>query len=240
MAEADWTALNATTNKALEGGNISKGVSGAAFTPPAGGGSFIYGFHALQPVSGVAGIYYTGISSFNPIAAGKGGSIRAAMRRYSAGAGYAPFIALLSGTQMDVSNAYLLGMSNSDPSQIALRKGVPNNGLNPTDTTILRVSDETFSSSALWHHLRLDVIVNPQGDVVLNVFKNDIDANNVDGPVWEEVPGMDPYVDDANGVLTGSLPLVGGLYGMVGHYNEDSAGKVSLVDHLEFYRQLSP
>jgi hypothetical protein len=239
MAQADWTAFNATTHHGLDDGDVAKGVSNA-FTKPNGGGDFVHAFHSLQPTIGVAGWYYSGLSAFNPIATNKGGSIRAAMNRYAAGTKYAPVIGFMAGTDLAAANAYVLGLSDSDPYQIVLRKGMVTGGLDPTAADVLRASDESWSSNTKWLHLRLDIIVNPQGDVVLNVSQNDLDVNTVDSPAWQVVSGMDSFIDDAGGVLTGTAPLIAGFRGFFGHFNNGEAGKVSLFDHVELLRQLSP
>ena len=113
--------------------------------------------------------------------------------------------------------------------------------MDPSGTHVLRSSDESFTSNSLWFHLRLDVIVNPQDDVVLNVYRSDLTTEDVDAPTWVAIPGMDAFVDDANGIIIGTIPPVtGGLYCVVGHYNNGNAGRVSLVDHVEIARQTSP
>lgn len=239
MAEADWTAFNATTHHGLDDGDVAKGVSNA-FSRPSGGGNFVQVFHSLQPTIGVAGWYYSILPAFNPVATQKGGSMRAAMRRYAAGTLYAPVMGLISGTDLETARAYILGLSDSDPYQIVLRKGLVGGGLDPTSADVLRVSDESWSSNTKWFHLCLDVLVNPQGDVVLNVYANDLDVNTVSAPNWVAVSGMDSYIDDSAGVLTGVAPLVSGFRGFFGHFNNGESGKVSLFDHVEFFRQLSP
>lgn len=239
MSQADWTAFNATTHKGLEGGDVAKGVSNA-FTPPNGGGSFVQVFHSLQTAIGFAGWYYSGDSAFNPIATGKAGSISMALRRYAAGTAYAPMFGFLAGSDLSASKAYLLGLSDTDPYQIVLRKGLAIGGLDPTDADVIRVSDQSWSSNTIWFHLKLDVIVNPQGDVVLNVYNNDLDVNTVSAPSWEAISGMDPFIDDSVGILTGTVPLISGFRGFFGHYNGGESGKVSMFDHIELSRQLSP
>lgn len=236
MAEVDWTAFTQATNQGLDAGDVAKGVSNA-FSTPNGGGSFAHVFHSLQPQIGFAGWYFSGLSSFNPFPTNKGGSIRAALRRYSAGVNYAPMIGLIAGTDLDTSNAYLIGLSNTDPYQIVLRKGIVKGGLDPTGSDVLRASNESWASNTIYQHLRLDVIVNPQGDVVLNVFKNDLDVNTVTSPNWEAISGMDSFVDDSVGALTGTAPLISGFRGFFGHFNDGEAGKVSLIDHVELEQQ---
>ncbi len=99
-----------------------------------------------------------------------------------------------------------------------------------------------------WHGKRdiiifiigLDVIVNPQGDVVLNVYANDLDSNTVTAPTWDPISGMDAFIDDSAGVLTQTPPLISGFRGFYGHFNNGESGKVSLIDHIELSKQLSP
>jgi hypothetical protein len=248
MAESDWTAFTATSNQALDDGDVSKGVWGplAAGQVPLHSGSvgtnqFVFALHALQATIGVAGMYVD-VSGYDPIPPGKGGSIRGALRRYAAGADYAPMLGFISGTNVQTSPAYFLGLTASDPYQIALRKGTLAGGLDPTGADILRISDESFTSNALWFHLRLDVIINPHGDTVLNVKRNSLTTGEeVDDPNWQDVPGMESFTDDANGILTGGPPLItGGLRGFKAHFNNGAAGRVSLFDHVEFFKQINP
>lgn len=239
MAESDWTALTAANNNALDAGDISKGVSGpSVFTGPNGGGTFVHGFRALQQAIGAAGYIYSGDSAFNPISGNKGGMISAAMRRYSAGSDYSPFIGLITGTDVTADTGYFLALTDSSPYQIGLFKGIPSN-FEPSSSTLLRVSDASYESNALWFHLRLEVLVNPQLDVRLSVFENDLDVNAVTAPVWDAISGMDDFNDDANGVLAGSVPYTSGFRMVYGHYNAAS-GKTSLFDHIEVARQVSP
>ena len=242
MAEADWTAF--TTNS-LGDGDVAKGVTNA-LTPPAHSGSnqFVNAFHSLQATIGWAGYYYNS-SAFNPIAPNKGGSIRGAIRRYAAGTQYAPMLAFISSTDPAAGSAYILGLSDSEPYQIVLRKGLVGGGLDPTGADVLRVSDATWNSNSKWFHLRLDIIVNPQGDVVLNVKQNDLDTETVDDPDWIDIPGMESFTDDALGILTQfgtspNPPITSGFRGAFGHFNNGEAGKVSLFDQLEIFRQISP
>jgi hypothetical protein len=209
---------------------------------PTGGGSFCAGFHSLQGASGVAGYIYN-VANFNPLQDGsavqKGGIIHAALKKYSSAfATYAPFIALMSGLSVQTSEAYILGLSTTSPYQIVLKKGTLVAGLGPSDVGVLRASDESFSA-AEWLHLRLDVIVNPHGDVVLNVYQND-PLTDVTAPSWGAISGMDQYIDDALGVLTTGTPLTSGLRAVIGCYFGGTAGQVGLHDHIVVGRQLTP
>ena len=238
MAEADFTAFTAATNNGLDSADISKGVTLAAgFVGPTGGGSFIAALHALTASTGFAGWYYSADAAYNPIATSKGGVITAAMRRHAASTAYAPMIGFISGIDLATANAYVLGLSNNDPYQFVLRKGLVIGGLDSGGSDVLRVSTSSFSSNTAWHHLKLEVVVNPHGDVVVNVYMN---LGNVTTPVWVVIPGMDSFVDDSNGIFTGTPPLISGFCGFFGHYNSGAAGKVSLFDQITIERPNSP
>lgn len=245
MAETDWTAMTAATHGALESGDVSKGVTSALGTPN-GGLSYALGFHSLTTTVGAAG-YLCAVSNFAPLVDDssnqKGGSIRAALRRYSSSTKYAPFIGILKGTNINSDSGYFLGLSNSSPYQIVLYKGkITASGL-PTSTAttgVLRVSSSSWTDNTKWFHLRLDVIVNPNGDVVLNVYENDLSVNSVTSPTWTAPAGMSSFTDDALGVLSKSTPYKTGLYPVIGHYAGGDSGAVSLIDHVEVFRQKVP
>jgi len=240
MAEADWAELTGTN---LDSGSVARGVTNA-FTRPNGGGGFAFGYHSLGSDTGVAG-YYVDLSNFNPVTGTKkGGSIRCAMKRYSAGVAYAPVMGFILGTDPTTSNGYLMGLSEASSYQIALRKGAPATGMDATGSDILRASTSSFTTvgdaAAAWKHLRMDVLVNPHGEVVIDMMENDLDTNLVSAPVWAAIDGMDLYIDDALGILTGSLPHLTGFYAFFGHYTSNLAGAVSLFDQIEVHRQTAP
>jgi len=244
MAESDWAALTSGSHGALDSGQAAKGVS-AAFSPPphSGTNSFVVGVRSVGAVTGVAG-FMCDVTNYNPLidssANQKGGRISAAIKKYSSGFDdYAPFIALQSGLNVQTSEAYILGLSESDPTQIMLRKGALYGGMNPAASDRLRVSDQTFESSE-WIHLCLDVLVNPHGEVVLNVFRNDLSANDVDSPTWAAVSGMDQFIDDSLGALTGTAPLISGMRAIFGCYFGGTAGKIALFDQVVVGRQDTP
>ena len=241
MAEADWAEM---TSPALDSGSVARGVTNAFTRVHADAGSTVFGFHALTGDTGFAGLYVD-LSNFNPIAGTKkGGSIRAALKRYSSGAGYAPMFGLMLGTDPNTSEGYMLGLTQATSYAVALKKGSPGNGMDDSGSDLLRLasaSDTAVGDSAdVWKHLRLDVLVNPHGEVVLNVYENDAQTNGVTAPVWSAITGMDQYIDDSLGILSGSLPHLTGFYAFFGHYTEDLQGSVSLFDHIEVYRQTSP
>lgn len=238
MAEVDWGFLS----NGLDAASVRRGVS-AGFTPPNGGGSFVFGMNSLVATPGAVGLHVAASSNpqFAPLvddsANPTGGSVRGALKRSVSAAptGFAPF--LFIGLQdANVSYlGYLLGLSDNHPHEIVLRKGAPTGGLNPAPAAdILRVGSATYVADT-WLHLRLDMIVNPNGDVVLKCLQSDLGTHPVVSPVWTPIPGMPDFVDDALGVNSGSVPLVGGYAGF-GFYTA-AAQRRSLFDQLEVLRQ---
>lgn len=236
MAQTDWLTLN---DGLPVPGSVVTGVT-AGITPPNGGGSFILGMNSLvaptSPGSSVG--FYVEKVDFNPMA--KGGSIRGAIKRGTGGGktGFSPFFFILADANSVNSMAYILGLENNDPSHIVLLKGYLNAGVPAADASnSLRISSESFDWD-VWHHLRLDVVVNVSGDVVLKVFANDLDDNDVDAPVWEAVAGMDDFIDDVLQVNSGSAPLTSGYLGVAAHFIEIT--RRAYFDHIEALRQVSP
>jgi hypothetical protein len=232
MASADWTVLGSS----LSTSTIMRGVS-AGFSPPAGGGSFVYGFHSLATTPGAAGLF-TNQLNFAPMA--KGCRISGAVKRAISGGAtnFAPMI--FCGLQGNTVNdkGYLLGLSDADPHHIVLRKGsiitsIPDDS--PGTNGVLARSTATFAPDT-YLHLRLDQIVNANGDVVLVVAQNDLTLHNVDSPTWVAVPGMSTFVDDALGVNSGSLPFTSGYAGFA-FYSKDVTRR-AYFDQMTIARQL--
>lgn len=243
MSQADWTVLTGSLGTTY----IKRGVT-AGVVKPNGGSNFVYGFNSIQLDEGVSALTNNQVN-FAPMA--KGGSIRAAIKR-APGSGlenFAPFLFIgLQGTSV-TDNAYILGLGDDDPHHIILRKGALSDGVPdvaPTPTVSPRVllrSSASYNNDT-WLHLRLDMIVESTGDVILQVYQNDLDSNPVTLPVWAVVTGMEGaqyptihgFIDDSLGVNTGLSPYTSGRAGF-GHYNND-VGRQSFVDHLEVARQL--
>jgi hypothetical protein len=242
MGSTNWSYLTGS----LAAGSVARGVS-AGFTPPNGGDSFIYGFHSLDSSAGAVGLYCNE-TDFNPLkddnSNDTGGSIRAAIKRGVSGGttGFSPF--LFIGSQGDTVNdvGYMLGLSDNDPNNIILYKGALANGIDPTADGILLTSSDSFLGD-VWHHLRLDMIVNPNGDVVLNVYQHDLDTYLVtEDSNWVTIDGMeDGFIDDALGVnsaiagLEGELPYVGGRVGF--GFVTSEASRRGYFDHVIVKRQ---
>ena len=239
MSEADWTEL---TNS-LAPAQVDKGAT-TGIDRPNGGGLFVYGFNSLAVVDGAAGLF-TNQTNFAPMT--KGGRIQGAIKRHPSGGptGFAPFLFIgLQGP--DVSDlGYLLGLGDADPHHIVLRKGAIDEGLPEAVGVngVLAIGTEPFSNDT-WLHLRLDMIVNTNGDVVFNVFRSDLDSNPVTAPVWESVPGMDDldsgsgraFLDDALGIASGSQPFEDGRVGFA--FRVEDTARRGVFDHVEIARQL--
>ncbi len=233
MASADWTVAGSS----LGSGVVRKGVT-AGVTPPPGGGSFIYGFNSVDLTPGAVALFANQVN-YAPMA--KGGRVTGAMKRGVSGGpeGFAPFIFIgLGGT--DVSDVgYMLGLSDADPSHIVLRKGSLVGGLPdvaPLGSGVLRRSTEEVAID-VWCHLRLDMVVNLNGDVRLQVFKNDLNAHNIGtAPTWTAIAGMAEFVDDALGVNSGSVPYTSGRCGF--GFQSSDVTRRAYFDQIEVLRQL--
>src|SRR5690606_30440364 len=184
MASTDWTFLN----DGLDIATVDRGVTAGVARPP-GGGSFLYAFNSLAAVEGCVALF-ANLVDFAPMA--KGGSIRGVVQRGPGGGptGFSPFLYLCCQGNSVNDQAYLLGLSDDDPHRVVLRKGTVTTGLPAADGPgVLLTSSESFAQ-ATWLHLRLDVIVNANGDVVLKVFRNDLGAHALGTPPdWQPVPG---------------------------------------------------
>ncbi|MFW5739769.1 MAG: hypothetical protein ACOC1F_05325 [Myxococcota bacterium] len=231
MAEADWTYLN----DGLDIATVDRGVTAGIARPP-GGGSFLFAFNSLAAVQGAVGLFCN-LVDFAPMA--KGASIRGCVQRGPGGGptGFSPFLFLACQGNSVNDTAYLLGLSDDDPHRIVLRKGAVAVGIPDSEgPNVLLASGESFSQGT-WLHLRLDVIVNDNGDVVLKVLRNDVGAHPLGSPPdWQAVPGMVEFIDDHLGINSGSQPLTSGRGGF-GMAVADVTRR-GYFDHLELLRQV--
>lgn len=230
MAATDWTYLS----DGLDVATVDRGVTAGIARPP-GGGSFLFGFNSLTAAKGAVALF-ANQPNFAPVA--KGGSIRGCLQRGPGGGptGFSPYL-FLSGQGTSVNDrAYLLGLSDDDPHRIVLRKGSVTAGLPVSEGPgVLLRSSESFAQGT-WLHLRLDVVVNTNGDVVLAVFRNDLVAHPLGtAPDWKPVAGMPVFIDDKLGINSGSKPLTSGRGGF--GFSSADVTRRGFVDHLELLRQ---
>lgn len=220
MASADWTE----TSNNLSTGIVDRAVTNGVARPP-GGGNFVYGFNSLSVAAGAAALF-TNQVGFAPMP--KGGSVRGAVRRGLSGGplGFSPFLFIGLGTADVNASAYMLGLSNEDPHHVVLVKGALVTGVpatlaeSPTVDGVLARSSASYANDT-WLHLRLDMVVNLNGDVLLQAFQNDLAAHDVASPSWVVIPGtsgvagqsLANFVDDALAVNTGTQPFTSGRAG---------------------------
>ena len=238
MSSADWAELD----NVLAAGVVERGSNGGV-TPPSGGGAAVYAMNSFDgTVVGAVGLY-TLIADYSPMA--KGGSVIGAVKKIG-GAGNDNFAAFLyiSASGKDVASmGYVLGLEMTDPYRIVLRKtgtaglvgGIPE----ALDGEYLRRSSAQYQvSSELYHHLRLDAILEPTGDVVLECFENDLGAQPIGTtPDWQPIGGMTQFVDDNAGINSGSVPYPSGYVGFCGNWQE-AIGRACAFDHLQIERQV--
>ena len=248
MGQADWNDLGG----ALATSSLKRGVTGGIARPD-GGGDFVYGYNSMDgTVTGAAG-KYVDLSGFTPtgtlLTAPDGGcSIRGAVKRVASpnNTGFSPFLfACGQGGPPTVNdNAYMLGLSDADPYTIMLAKAPIVSGLVASDTNLYIIGQSSAQYSmgdGVWHHLRLDAIVEPNGDVLLKVFSNDLDVRPIadpSGPNWVAIPGFDSdgFIDDNLAINTGTAPLWGGYVGFAFAVAQ-SLNRRGAFDGIEAYRQ---
>ena len=232
MGQGDWTILNG----GLDVSTLACGVTAGIARPP-GGGQFLYGFNSLAAVQGAAGLFVS-INGFAPMP--KGGSVRGCIQRGPSGGvtSFSPFFFMCAQGPSVNDHAYMLGLSDDDPHYIVVRKGPMVAGAGAaSDPGVLLRSAPSFAVGT-WLHIRLDVIVNPNGDVVLSVFQNDLTAQPIGtAPDWLPVNGMASFIDDRLAVNTGTAPLTSGRAGFAMAVKDTT--RRGFFDALEVYEQVS-
>lgn len=247
MAESDWTEMN----DALPTGSLARGVTAGLVKPSSDDPNLlVYAFNSLAAVTGAVARFANQVD-FAPASAG--GSVRGCLKRLPSGGktGFSPFLFIGAQGPSVNDSGYLLGLSDGDPSRIVLKKGVISTGVpdlapDPDSNGILMRSTGTVAVDE-WRHLRLDMIVNGNGDVLLQVFENDLDANPLGSPPdWQSIPGMegplsadtspiDGFIDDAVQIATASAPFTSGRMGF-GFACSDVTRRAAF-DHLEVIKQ---
>lgn len=237
MASADWTYASDILSSAACRRGVTNGIA-----RPSGGGNFVFGLNSITNAAGVVSLY-SAQANFAPLA--KGGSVRGCMQRGPGGGvtRNAPFLIIGQQATSVNSLAYMLGLQDDDPSHIVLRKGLISEGL-PAGSPgtaggiaagLLRRSVDPIDVGD-WIQLRLDMIVNTNGDVILKAYMSDLALYACTSPSWVAIPGLTDYVDDALGVNTGSLPLTSGRVGFGMHTSDVT--RRAYFDQIEVFRQL--
>lgn len=235
MAQANYPEISDAASTA----SIPRGVVTSAVVPiPSGGGSFVFAAHSIDTSPGVVALYHNG-SGFIPTS--KAGDFTGAVRKGGAGgSGFSAYIFVNLGGSNSTDAAYILGLSDTEPSHLELRKGTLASGLPdlaPGGNSILRRSTATFALGT-WVHLRLECVLEPTGDVVCNAYSSDLSLHAVTSPVWVAIPGMAAFTDDFLQVNTGSAPLSSGRMGFGGTFAE--INRIASFDQVVPARQLTP
>ena len=236
MAESDWTDLDD-----VAGSPAILRAATTGLTVPSGGAAAVFAWNSTTTAIGSHGRFYNAVN-FAPMA--KGGLISGALVRYPSGGvqDFAPMLFIgLQGTSVN-DNGYLLGLQDSNPGRIVLRKGSIAQGLpdgaasDPVSSpNILRRSVASIAVGE-WVHLQLEFVANAGSDSVLRVYRNDLTANSVSSPVWDPVDGMDDFIDDAVGVNSGSVPFSSGYAGWA--FYTANVTRRAAVDHVQIQRAL--
>lgn len=247
MGQLDWKDIGGSLSIAT----LARGVTNGIARPPSSiANDFVYGYNSLDAtVTGAHG-KYVDLAGFTPTGSllsvpDGGGSIRAAVKRVSSpnNTGMSPMLFFCGqGAPVSVNDyCYILGLLDADPYKIVLAKAQLVSGLVASDENVeilAQSSDEYAMGDGLYHHLRLDAIVEPNGDVLLKCFENDLTANPIgDPPSWQAIAGFPTggYVDDVLQIATGSPPLWGGYCGFAFQV-ADSLNRRGAFDAVEAYR----
>jgi hypothetical protein len=204
-----------------------------------GGSDYFYAFNSsTSTILGGMGKFYDNAGAGDFLL---GSSISGALvRRASAGStGYSVFLfTCLGGSDTAVSTtdqAYMLGLSNASPSHIVLAKTTPATGIpdgSPGTLGILAKSTDVVDLNE-WVHLKLEVIAQSNGDVVINCYRSteDLDA----APDWQPIEGLDSFVDDVTKINSGTDPLTAGRPGFAFSYL--APNRVAAAGNFQVTRQ---
>lgn len=247
MGQQDWSDLGG----ALADADLKRGVT-AGIPGPNGSNGFVYGYNSL--VSTVTGAHgkYVSLPGFIPTGSDLatpdgGGSIRGAVRRVASpnNTGMTPalFFCCQGGPPTVNDYAYMLGLSDADPYKVVLAKGPIVGGIvqDVEETKILVQSSAEYNmGDGLWHHLRMDAIVQPNGDVLLKCYESNLAVYDLQNPVWNVVGGFsaEGYIDDVLHINTGLAPLWGGYAGFAFSVNQ-ALNRRGAFDGIQVSRETS-
>jgi len=229
MGQEDWADLDSSLSTA----NLKRGVT-AGIAGPNGTNGYVYGYNSL--VSTVTGAHgkFVDLSGFTPTGSGPtladgGGIVRGAIKRVASpnNTGMTPllFFCAQGGPPSVNDNAYMLGLSDADPYKIVLAKGMIAGGIieDDEDLKVLVSSSAEYSmGDGLWHHLTMEVIVQPTGDVLIKCKESNLALHTIHSPDWQNIAGFpgDGFIDDALDIASGTAPLWGGYVGFAFCINE--------------------
>lgn len=242
MSESNFTAISGGLTSPSVYSTVTHGIA-----PPNGASSGVRVFRSTVATLGVAGEYYN-VSGFNPTSSDTGLLIEAAFKKAVAASGdkFCPMLWIMAQSNAVTGQAYILGFTDSGLPKLALRKGQLSGGLPSTaavgEQGILALSEATYPLDE-WVHVQFQAVVNPGGDVVIQVKLNNLDDNPVDAPVWEYVAGLKDeelafdatFVDDAAGIASGSPGFTSGRVGLGMWTNESS--RVAAFDYVRIVHQ---
>jgi hypothetical protein len=249
MGQLDWNDIGGSLSTASLARGVTNGIDRPASVGP---NDFVFGYNSLDgTVTGAHG-KYVDLSGFRPTGTllsdpDGGGSMRGCVKRVSSpnNTGMSPMLFFCGqGAPVSVNDyCYILGLLDADPYEVVLAKAQLVSGLVDADENVqilARSSDQYAMGDGLWHHLRLDAIVEPNGDVLLKCFENDLDTHPIGtpgGPAWVNIPGFptDGVVDDVLQILTGTPPLWGGYCGFAFQVAE-ALNRRAAFDAMEAYR----
>lgn len=245
MGQLDWADLEGSLSQATLKRGVTAGIAG-----PNGTNGYVYGYNSLDStVTGAHG-KFVNLTGFIPTGSNLatpdgGGSVRGALKRVASpnNEGMTPllFFCIQGGSTPNVNDsAYMLGLLDADPYKIVLAKGPIVGGIveDSEDTKILAVGSEQFTmGDGLWHQLRMDPIVQPNGDVLIKVYQSDLTTRVVTNPSWETIPGFDSegYIDDVLEINSGSAPLWGGCVGYAFAVNQ-ALNRRGAFDAIQAFR----
>lgn len=247
MGQQDWSDLEGS----LADADLKRGVT-AEIAGPNGTNGFVYGYNSLD--STVVGAHgkYVDLPGFIPTgslltAPDGGGSVRGAVRRVASpnNTGMTPmlFFCCQGGPPTVHDYAYILGLSDDDPYKIVLAKGPIVGGIveaQENTKILVRSSREYNIGDGLWHQLRMDAIVEPNGDVLIKCYESNMLLYDLQNPEWEVIGGFNAegYIDGVLHINTGTAPLWGGYAGFAFAVN-NALNRRGAFDGLQVSRETS-
>lgn len=213
MAPNDFLDLGGVLNTSAVARNVSNGLVSPGGAPD----DSVYAMNSLLATPGVVARRFTPQApntNFSPLL--YGGEVSYAIVRAASGGvtGWDAWVFMaLQGTDV-ADNGYIFGLADGDPCYLELRKGALAGGL-PDENVggankILRRSSVAVAVGT-YVHLKLEHVVNSNQECTLNCWWSL--SSDVESPVWVQVPGMAPFIDDSVGINSGSLPYLSGHAG---------------------------